>query len=187
MPDVPSARFVPSAEPTHYAASMSLQDPPAAVQRVEAAFAALGCPGEAQPLTAVRDRIGGVDGESLANSHLFHVGDHHCLVLVLAGRRVDPVNLGSVLGEMDVAEMTDGAAAEWTGQLPGGIAPLATAEPNEVIVDIDLAKYARIWVPAGHPDWVFGTNYAQLLRITAGSAAEVGELPIRPRPPTMQT
>jgi prolyl-tRNA editing enzyme YbaK/EbsC (Cys-tRNA(Pro) deacylase) len=161
-------------------------DPPAAVQRVQAAFAALGCPGEPRPLTTVRDRLTEDDPESVATSHLFRAGDRHILVLVRSGRTVDPVNLSSVLGEMDVAELGEAAAAQWTGQLPGGIAPLATATPSEVILDIDLARFTRIWIPAGHPDWVFPTHYAELLRITAGGAAEVGELPARPRPPTVQ-
>ncbi len=160
--------------------------PPAPVQRVHAVLTALGCARDPEPLAAVRDRIRGSGSESLAASHLFLAGSRHYLVLVRAGRNVDPVNLSGVLGEMDVAELSDRAASERTGQRPGGIAPVATTEPNGVILDVDLAKFTTIWAPAGHPDWVFPTNYAQLLRITAGSAAEVGELPQGQQPPTMQ-
>jgi len=160
--------------------------PPAAVRRVQAAFAALGCSAEPRPLSEVRDRLTEADRESVATSHLFHARDRHWLVLVRSGRAVDPVNLSSILGEMAVTELDEAAAEQWTGQLPGGIAPVATAEPSTVILDVDLARFTRIWIPAGHPGWVLPTNYAQLLQITAGSAAEVGELPSRPRPPTTQ-
>lgn len=172
------------------------QVPPGAVQRVQAALASLGCPGETVPVAAVRDRIdsarahddttGALPTESLTTTHLFRAGTRNWLVLVRAGRIVDPVSLGGVLGEMDVAALSPQIAAHHTGQHPGGFAPVAAEHPHGVILDVDLARFAILWVPAGHPDWAFPTNYAQLLRITAGMAAEVGELPHRQQPPTMQ-
>lgn len=175
---------------------MPPQVPPAAVQRVQTALASLGCPGETVPIAAVRDRIDSAPGdgstsgpsptESLTTSHLFQAGTRNWMVLVRTGRIVDPVSLGGVLGEMDVAELSPQIAAHHTGQHAGGFAPVATQQSHGVILDVDLARFATIWVPAGHPDWVFPTNYAQLLRITAGMAAEVGELPYPQQPPTMQ-
>ena len=42
------------------------------------------------------------------------------------------------------------------------------------LVDVSLARSPVLWAAAGHPHYVFRTDYAQLLRITGGEAAEVG-------------
>ena len=43
------------------------------------------------------------------------------------------------------------------------------------MVDTWLEKYDVIWAAAGHPHTVFPTSYAELLRITDGTPADVGE------------
>jgi hypothetical protein len=48
------------------------------------------------------------------------------------------------------------------------------------LVDIQLARYERVWAAAGHPSAVFPTTYEELLRLTAGTAAEVGSEPSDP-------
>ena len=50
-----------------------------------------------------------------------------------------------------------------------------TAVPTGV--DVELARYDRVWAAAGHPAAVFSTSYEELLRLTAGTAAEVGTGP----------
>ena len=44
-------------------------------------------------------------------------------------------------------------------------------------VDVELARYDVVWAAAGHPATVFPTTYEELLRLTAGTAAEVGSGP----------
>jgi hypothetical protein len=39
---------------------------------------------------------------------------------------------------------------------------------------VELSRYPRVWACAGHPSAVFPTSYEELLRLTAGTAAEVG-------------
>ncbi len=43
---------------------------------------------------------------------------------------------------------------------------------------MELARHDRVWASAGHPSAVFPTSYEELLRLTAGTAAEVGGAPI---------
>ena len=64
-----------------------------------------------------------------------------------------------------------------TGQPIGGVAPVGHPRPLRTIVDVDLARYDVVWAAGGHPHYVFPTTYDELLRITAGEAAEVGEQP----------
>ena len=41
-------------------------------------------------------------------------------------------------------------------------------------MDTWLEKYDVIWAAAAHPHAVFPTSYAELLRITGGTPADVG-------------
>ena len=43
------------------------------------------------------------------------------------------------------------------------------------VVDTWLEKYEVIWAATGHPHTVFPTTYAELLRITHGTPADVGD------------
>ena len=55
-----------------------------------------------------------------------------------------------------------------------GVAPVGHPELLRTIVDIALLRYDKVWAAGGHPHYVFSTTYDELLRITAGEAAEIG-------------
>ena len=57
----------------------------------------------------------------------------------------------------------------------GGVAPVAHPEPLRTIVDIALSNYDVVWTAGGHPHCVFPTSYDELLKITGGEAAELGD------------
>ena len=59
-------------------------------------------------------------------------------------------------------------------QTTWGVAPVGHPEPLRTVVDIALSRYDEVWAAGGHPHYVFPTSYDELLRITAGEAAEVG-------------
>ena len=180
-PTVENTRLVPYIPNTHYASIMEEREPaapPAVVERVVARLTELGWRGAAVPLSHARDIVSNSPGQLVVASHLFHSNaDHFFLVLLPEGHDADPTQLSGVLGESAVVEMTPESVAERTGHIPGGIAPVATDARSHVILDISLSRSTTIWVPAGDPNWVFPSNYAQLLRLTAGTAAEVGDLP----------
>ncbi len=56
----------------------------------------------------------------------------------------------------------------------GGVAPVGHPAPLRTIVDIALSQQDEVWDAGGHPHCVFPTSHDELLRITAGEAAEVG-------------
>jgi prolyl-tRNA editing enzyme YbaK/EbsC (Cys-tRNA(Pro) deacylase) len=147
---------------------------PGAVARVAADLAALGCKGWPQ-LRSQAPPPGTANGYT--TTQLFLADGHYVLVVVSGNHRADPVNLSGVLGIMDVIIVPDLAIAVWTAQDPSYLAPVGHTHPINVVMDIELSTHPRIWLPAGHADYVFPTSYAELLQITAGTAAEVGELP----------
>ena len=144
---------------------------PAAVQRVAAELVGLGAAGTPQPTPPAPQ----ADDEITVTTQVFEA-DGHPLVVVCAGH-ADPVDLAGALGTMTVRPVPAPVATLWTGQDPAAIAPVGHAEPVALVIDINLAQWRRLWVPAGAPGYSFATTYSELLRITAGTAAEVGELP----------
>lgn len=44
-------------------------------------------------------------------------------------------------------------------------------------MDVELARFQQVWAAAGHPHTVFPTSYDELLQLTAGTPAEVGDGP----------
>lgn len=114
----------------------------------------------------------GVDVGAIANSLVFRA-DEPVLVLASGAHRVDTVKLAAVLGlpSLDRADPAYVRAA--TGQPIGGVAPIGHPQPLRTVVDIALAAYPVVWAAAGTPDTVFNTSYGELLRLTAGTPAEV--------------
>ena len=53
-------------------------------------------------------------------------------------------------------------------------------------MDVELCRYEQVWAAAGHPHAVFPTTYEELLRLTAGTAAEVGGGPAPGAVPDVQ-
>jgi prolyl-tRNA editing enzyme YbaK/EbsC (Cys-tRNA(Pro) deacylase) len=134
---------------------------PADVRTAAAAAAALGVP------------VG-----AIVNSLVFAVGEgpdaEPLLVLTSGSHRVDEVTVAGLLGVRRLTRATPEFVREHTGQAIGGVAPIGHPAPIGTLVDIELARYERVWAAAGHPSAVFPTTYDELLRLTAGTAAEVG-------------
>ena len=118
----------------------------------------------------------GVPVAAIANSLVFAADHEPLLVLTSGGHRADPLELSALLGVNDLRPATPAQVRRWTHQPIGGVAPVGHPKPLPTLVDVELAKFPAVWCGAGHPQWVFCTSYAELLRITAGEAAEVGDL-----------
>ncbi len=137
---------------------------PAEVRTAAAAAAALGVP------------VG-----AIVNSLVFAVGaegdQEPLLVLTSGAHRVDETTVAGLLGIARLRRATPDFVREATGQAIGGVAPLGHPEPIGTLVDVELARYDQVWAAAGHPHTVFPTTYDELLRLTGGTAAEVGTGP----------
>ena len=122
----------------------------------------------------------GVPVGAIANSLVFDIDGEPLLVLTSGGHRVDEVQVAGLLGVPRVARASADFVRLHTGQPIGGVAPIGHPEPIGTLVDVELARYERVWASAGHPSAVFPTSYEELLRLTAGTAAEVGSGPVEP-------
>ncbi|AKU19024.1 hypothetical protein VV02_16815 [Luteipulveratus mongoliensis] len=120
----------------------------------------------------------GVQVGQIASSLLFEA--HHLdgtsrplLVLTSGAHRVDLVKLSEVLDLDHVALLDAEAVRACTGFAIGGVAPVGHGTVLDTVVDVALSRYDEVWAAGGHPRTVFATTYEELLRITAGQAAEV--------------
>ncbi|MFK3982091.1 YbaK/EbsC family protein [Micromonospora sp. NPDC050397] len=109
----------------------------------------------------------------IANSLIFDADDTPLLVLTSGAHRVDTSRLAAALGLTALRRASPEFVRRHTGQPIGGVAPVGHPAPVRTLVDIALDKYPEVWAAGGVPQAVFPTTYAELLRITGGSAAEV--------------
>jgi prolyl-tRNA editing enzyme YbaK/EbsC (Cys-tRNA(Pro) deacylase) len=150
------------------------------VIRVRKALALLGARGEVRPLddsarTAkeAADALG-IEVGQIASSLIFLADGEPVLVIASGGHRVDTVQLASILEVNEIAKASADEVRKATGFAIGGVAPVGHPHPLRTIVDIALSRFDEVWAAGGHPHYVFPTSYDELLRITAGEAAEVG-------------
>lgn len=115
----------------------------------------------------------GCEVGAIASSLVFLAGEEPVLVMTSGAHRVDPVLTGALLGVGALGRADADTVREATGYAIGGVAPIGHPAPLRTLVDVALAGYDVVWAAAGHPRAVFPTTYAELLRLTGGTAAEV--------------
>ena len=137
----------------------------------------LELPGSARTAAEAAGELG-VPVGAIANSLLFDVDGAPLLVLTSGAHRVDVRKVAALLGVGRVRPASPDFVRQHTGQPIGGVAPIGHPEPIGTLVDVELARHDRVWAAAGHPHAVFPTSYDELLRLTGGIAAEVGDDPV---------
>src|SRR3954453_12492744 len=136
-------------------------------------------PGSARTAAEAAEQLGVPPG-AIANSLLFDVDGAPLLILTSGAHRVDEAAVAGLLGVPRLARASAEFVRTHTGQPIGGVAPIGHPEPIGTLVDVELARYEQVWAAAGHPSAVFPTTHEELLRLTEGTAAEVGEGPRSP-------
>lgn len=116
----------------------------------------------------------GIEVGQIASSLIFLADGEPVLVIASGGHRVDTTMLSAILEGAEITKANADDVRQATGFAIGGVAPVGHPEPLRTIVDIALSRYDEVWAAGGHPHYVFPTSYDELLRITAGEAAEVG-------------
>jgi prolyl-tRNA editing enzyme YbaK/EbsC (Cys-tRNA(Pro) deacylase) len=129
---------------------------------------------EPAPTAATAAAQLGCEVRAIANSLIFSADGAPLLVMTSGAHRVDTARVAELTGVSAVSRADARSVREWTGQAIGGVAPVGHPRPIRTLVDTWLEKYDVIWAAAGHPHAVFPTSYAELLRITGGTPADVG-------------
>lgn len=131
-------------------------------------------PGTARTAALAAEQLG-VPVGAIANSLVFDAGGSPLLILTSGAHRVDTTRVERLLGIPALTRANPEFVRRHTGQAIGGVAPLGHPEPIGTLVDITLAAFEVVWAAAGHPAAVFPTTYDELLQLTGGTPAEVGD------------
>jgi prolyl-tRNA editing enzyme YbaK/EbsC (Cys-tRNA(Pro) deacylase) len=131
-------------------------------------------PASAPTATSAAAQLGCEVG-AIANSLVFSADGTPLLVMTSGAHRVDTVKVAALTGVSVVQRADARSVRNWTGQAIGGVGPVGHPAPIRTLVDTWLEKYDVIWAAAGHPHTVFPTSYAELIRITGGTPADVGD------------
>jgi prolyl-tRNA editing enzyme YbaK/EbsC (Cys-tRNA(Pro) deacylase) len=151
------------------------------VSRFGCVLRELGVPGEVRvlqesvPTAAAAAAQLGCEVGAIANSLVFDADGAPLLVMTSGAHRVDTSRVAALVGAAVVGRADARSVRAWTGQVIGGVAPVGHPAPIRTLVDAWLAKYDVVWAAAGHPHAVFPTSFDELLRITGGTPAEVGD------------
>lgn len=117
----------------------------------------------------------GIEVGQIASSLIFLADGAPVLVVASGGHRVNTDMLSNVLGGATITKANADDVRAATGFAIGGVAPVGHPEPMRTVIDIALSQFDEVWAAGGHPHYVFPTSYDELLLITGGEAAELGE------------
>jgi prolyl-tRNA editing enzyme YbaK/EbsC (Cys-tRNA(Pro) deacylase) len=149
-------------------------------EKVAGTLQALGVPGQVRelpepaPTAATAAAQLGCEVGAIANSLVFTADDAPLLILTSGAHRVDTGRVAALLGAERVRRASPDLVRAATGQVIGGVAPVGHPEPLRTLVDTWLDKYDVVWAAAGHTHTVFPTSFAELVRITGGTPADIG-------------
>ncbi len=133
---------------------------PASVHTAALAAEALGC------------EVG-----AIANSLVFtsDQGDHGSPVLVLTSgaHRVDVKATAERIGVGRLGRADADFVRRHTGQVIGGVSPIAHPAPVPTYLDTWLRRHDVVWAAAGHPAAVFSTTVDELLAMTGATEIDV--------------
>lgn len=149
------------------------------VEHVASQLRSLGVPGQVRelpepaPTAATAAAQLGCEVGAIANSLVFSADGAPLLVLTSGAHRVNTAKVAAELGVEKVARADADFVYASTGQRIGGVAPLGHPRPIRTLVDTALQDYEVVWAAAGHVHTVFPTSFAELVRITSGTPADV--------------
>jgi prolyl-tRNA editing enzyme YbaK/EbsC (Cys-tRNA(Pro) deacylase) len=132
---------------------------------------------EPAPTAAAAAAQVGCEVGAIANSLVFSADGGPLLIMTSGAHRVDTAKAAAVARVATVRRADAASVRAWTGQVIGGVAPVGHPAPIRTLIDPWLERHEVIWAAAGHPHTVFPTSYAELIRITGGTVADVGADP----------
>lgn len=121
----------------------------------------------------------GCEVGAIANSLLFAAhtgagdGDEPVLILTSGAHRVDTGKVAADIGVQQLRRAKPDFVREHTGQVIGGVSPIAHPRPIRTFLDPALKQYDVVWAAAGHPAAVFSSTYDELLEMTGATEIEV--------------
>lgn len=115
----------------------------------------------------------GCEVGAIANSLLFDADGAPVLILTSGAHRVDTAKASQAIGVPRLSRAKPDFVKQHTGQVIGGVSPIAHPAPVPTYLDSWLERYDVLWAAAGHPAAVFSTTYAELVAMTGAPTIDV--------------
>ena len=115
----------------------------------------------------------GCEVGAIANSLLFDADGLPVLILTSGAHRVDTDKVAATIGVGALKRAKPEFVRQHTGQVIGGVSPIAHPAPVPTYLDSWLQKYDVVWAAAGHPAAVFSTTYEELATMTGAPTIDV--------------
>ncbi|SDR70083.1 Cys-tRNA(Pro) deacylase, prolyl-tRNA editing enzyme YbaK/EbsC [Nocardioides scoriae] len=129
----------------------------------------------------------GCEVGAIANSLLFAVpaqdprttgdpdgtADTPLLLLTSGAHRVDTAAVARRIGVPALRRASPEFVRRHTGQVIGGVSPIAHPAPVPTYLDPWLRRHPVVWAAAGHPAAVFSTTVEELQRMTGAVEVDV--------------
>jgi prolyl-tRNA editing enzyme YbaK/EbsC (Cys-tRNA(Pro) deacylase) len=115
----------------------------------------------------------GCEVGAIANSLLFDADGQPVLILTSGAHRVDTDKAAATIGVASLKRAKPEFVRQHTGQVIGGVSPIAHPAPVPTYLDTWLQKYDVVWAAAGHPAAVFSTTYDELAAMTGAPTIDV--------------
>lgn len=154
-------------------------------ERVRTALLALGLPAELRQFNAsthtAQDAANAVGCElgQIVKTLYFSADGRPTLALVAGDQQADTAKLAAILG-IGRKKLKMGAPEEvlaHTGYPVGGVAPVGSTHPCDIVVDSTLKRFERIWAAAGNTNTVFPAATDALVGAINGQWAEITREP----------
>ncbi|WP_232675801.1 YbaK/EbsC family protein [Nocardioides sp. R-C-SC26] len=95
------------------------------------------------------------------------------LVLTSGAHRVDTAKVAASIGVPSLDRAPAAFVREHTGQVIGGVSPIAHPRPLRTYLDRWLARHDVVWAAAGHPAAVYSTTADELAQMTGATLIDV--------------
>lgn len=115
----------------------------------------------------------GCEVGAIANSLLFEAAGQPVLILTSGAHRVNTTKAAAAAGVGQLRRANPEFVRAHTGQVIGGVSPIAHPAPIATFVDTWLQRYPVLWAAAGHPAAVYSTSFDELVQMTAGQVIDV--------------
>ena len=115
----------------------------------------------------------GCEVGAIANSLLFDAAGAPILILTSGAHRVEVAKVAATIGVEKLRRASPEFVREHTGQVIGGVSPIAHPAPVPTYLDPWLKRHPIIWAAAGHPAAVYSTTYDELATMTGATTVEV--------------
>jgi Cys-tRNA(Pro) deacylase len=115
----------------------------------------------------------GVSVGQIVKSLVFKANETAVMVIASGSNRIDTKKVAKALNLEKVDKADADLVRAATGYAIGGVPPFGLASQMKVLIDPDLAQYEVVWAAAGHPYYVFPTNYQELIELSKGLTIDI--------------